>query len=209
MNDASPVEIFVSLAAFRHASLILAVVRNVLSYTEPKRLALHISRGSSRSEQLLRRLRQQPRLVLNPNSFAVETHGPELLGVHLSNVALLDQLVGAAQAGIASCCCPVAPCSSAPARRCCCGRRYRLRPASSPTSACFQRRLTQPTRRARGAASQNCTSASVKTLPRLFEGQPGHEQLPTHGDARPSRPAVDAPDRRRRLRGTFSSPRAR
>lgn len=99
MDDASPVDIFVSLAAFRHASLIEAVVRNVLTYTEPKRLALHISLGSwpassakstfatrlTRGKQLFLRLSQQSRIVLNPKRFAVGRHGPELLAVHLSN----------------------------------------------------------------------------------------------------------------------------
>ena len=114
MDDASPVDIFVSLAAFRHASLIEAVVRNVLTYTEPKRLALHISLGSwpassakstfatrlTRGKQLFLRLSQQSRIVLNPKRFAVGRHGPELLAVHLSNVKLLDQLgVGARPAG--------------------------------------------------------------------------------------------------------------
>ena len=114
MDDASPVDIFVSLAAFRHASLIEAVVRNVLTYTEPKKLALHISLGSwpassatstfatqsTRDKQQFLRLSQQPRLVLNPRRFAVGRFGPELLAVHLSNVNVLDQLgVSARPAG--------------------------------------------------------------------------------------------------------------
>ena len=175
MNDASPVEIFVSLAAFRHASLILAVVRNVLSYAEPKRLALHISHDSSRDKQLLRRLRQQPRLVLNPNSFAVGRHGPELLGVHLSNVALLDQLgVGARPAGwdrilllpgnavLFRPCTPLllrAPISFAPGQF----SDVVLRPATPDTN---------PHAVHAELPLAKCTSASVKALPRLFEEQP-------------------------------------
>ena len=95
MDDASassPFEIFVSLAAFKHASLVEAVVRNVLTFTQPKRLALHISHGSAHDRQLLLGLQRHPRLVLNPQHFLVRKHGPEVLGVHLSNVALLDRL---------------------------------------------------------------------------------------------------------------------
>lgn len=92
VRQEQPIEIFVSLAAFRHASLIEAVVRNVLTYTQPKALALHISHGSAHDKPTLRRLRQHERLVLNPRNVVIRKHGPEVLGVHLSNVALLDRL---------------------------------------------------------------------------------------------------------------------
>ena len=84
-HDPGRFRVFVSLGAFKHASLIRLSVESALTFVDPHRLALHISAGSS-----MRAVFSRPhRVVHNPRHLRVSKAGPEVLAIHLSNVELL------------------------------------------------------------------------------------------------------------------------
>ena len=85
-HQKAPTTVLVSLAAFGDRELVHLVTENALRFLQPWRLALHVSPPGYGHLPLPASWR--PTVLLNPESRFVRRHGPQVLGIHLSNIAL-------------------------------------------------------------------------------------------------------------------------
>ena len=83
------VRTFVSLAAFGDTHMITMITSNVLKFLPPTRLALHVSTGSKFRPSRSTLRHWDPTVLYNPNPRGVKRRGPQVLGIHLSNIAVL------------------------------------------------------------------------------------------------------------------------
>lgn len=85
--------IFVSMAIRSHSPpLALALVRNMLRFVQPKRAAVHLSRGAATERERsgsLAALAHLGQVLINPVALRM-TNNLQILAAHLANVRLLD-----------------------------------------------------------------------------------------------------------------------
>lgn len=90
-GHAQPFRVYVSMAAFPHIKLVRLSVESALLFVQPHRLALHISSSAATDKMRLSFSRAEA-VVHNPHHILVKKHSSQVLAIHLSNFALLDEL---------------------------------------------------------------------------------------------------------------------